>query len=160
MRSHRYNFDRSSVMDASPSTSDTSYMSIDLDSSILHQVQKAIHRYDLSTCTDYFIDVWSTSCACMCTHCTHTVASNPGSPKVSLGSRLTYAGTNQHSYIILLSIDLQQLPNRSLRTTKKYPYLKAWNQLPSLSPYKVLNGANIQPIYDPYLNMYSYLSYM
>ena len=53
--------------------------------------------------------------------------------------RLTYTDANQHSCImLLLSIDLQQLPNRSLRMMKKYPYPKASNQPPSLSPYQVI----------------------
>ena len=95
-------------MDASPSTSDTSYMSIDLDSSILHQVQKAIHRYDLSTCTD---------CLMFDLHVPHA--------KVVYVYIYRYILHYQHSCIIPLLIDLQQPLNRSLRMMKKYPYPRA-----------------------------------
>ena len=122
-------------MDASPSTSDTSYMSIDLDSSILHQVQKAIHRYDLSTCTDCLM--FDLPLVHACVHIYRSL--EPRVPESEPGFEVNICGTNQHSCIIhvLLSIDLQQLPNRSLRMMKKYPYPKASNQLPSLSPYQV-----------------------
>ena len=103
-----------SVMDASPSTSDTSYMSIDLDSSILHQVQKAIHRYDLWVCM-------------------------PGAWFAEVNA-VFIPIAQLHSVILSCLTGLQQPPKRSQRVRKKSPYLhpKPWNQPPpSLSLYQV-----------------------